>query len=222
MIKNLNILLVDDHVVVRNGVKLMLSQQDSFAANIVEAEDGLDAINKIEKENFDIILMDIGLPKKDGISTTEYLIKKYSNLNILAFTMHDEDFMIKKMISAGALGYVLKSTRLEELTNAILTVSQSKRYYSNEVSQSLINNNFSKQIDVKKNQLKNESLVALSTREKEILGLITQELTNLEISEKLSISKRTVEWHRKNIFQKLNLKSSTALIKYAIANGITN
>jgi DNA-binding NarL/FixJ family response regulator len=220
--KKIKILLADDHAVVRNGLKLMLSQQKSFTPIIEEAEDGEEVIKMASKSVFNIILLDINLPKLDGISVTRHLVKKNTNINILALTMHKEDYIIKQMISAGALGYLLKNTGLDELTKAILTVAVSKRYYCNEASQALINSNTKEILPSGTVNLNIDFNSTLSNREKEIMMFIVKELKSTEIAEKLFISKRTVDGHRKNILTKLNLKNTAGLVKYAIQNGIIN
>lgn len=220
MLKKIKILLADDHDVVRNGIKLMLAQQKSFIPVFVEACDGEDVINKVSEEKFDIILLDINLPKQDGISVTKTLIAKNRRVKILALTMHKEDFVIKKMIDAGALGYLLKNTTIEELTKAIIAVSESKKYFTNEVAQVLLTgklSSYSKNLPL---ELPIEYNSTLTNREKEILYLIASELTSSEIAKSLHISKRTVDNHRNKIFTKLNLKSTAAIVKYAMQNGM--
>lgn len=219
--KTLKILLADDHELVRNGIKLMLSQQKYFIPLIEEVKDGEEVLNIVTKCEFDIIILDINLPKIDGIAVTKSLIKKKSSTKILALTMYKEDYVIKQMIAAGALGYLLKDTGLDELTKAILTVSASKRYYCNEASQALITNNV-KQFPINGDlKLNIDFNSELSNREKEVMVFIVKELNSSEIAEKLFISKRTVDGHRKNIINKLNLKNTAGLVKYAIQNGIT-
>ncbi len=218
--KKIKILLADDHDVVRNGIKLMLAQQKSFIPVFTEANDGEDVINKVAAEKFDIILLDINLPKKDGISVTKSLTAKYKDIKILALTMHKEDFVIKKMIDAGALGYLLKNTTIEELTKAIIAVSESKKYFTNEVAQVLLTgklNNTHKNVPI---ELPAEFNSTLTKREKEILYLIASEFTSAEIAKNLFISKRTVDVHRNKILTKLNLKSTAAIVKYAMQNGM--
>lgn len=212
--KQIKILLVDDHVVVRNGIKLMLSQQKSFTPIITEANDAEEALEVAKNKNFGVILMDVSLPNMDGIAATKQLLLKNSEFKILALTMHNEEFTINQMIEAGALGYILKNTGVEELTNAINTVANGSPYYSNEVAQTLINRDTSKTTKVKAPPV----LDTLTKREKEILKLVGAEMTSNAISEKLCISKRTVEVHRKNILKKLGFKKSSALYKFVVEN----
>ena len=212
--KQIKILLVDDHVVVRNGIKLMLSQQKSFIPFITEANDAEEAIQLAKNESFDVILMDISLPNMDGIAATKQLLLEKPDLKILALTMHNEEFTINQMIEAGALGYILKNTGVEELTNAINTVATGNPYYANEVAQTLLNRAANKTIKPKAPLV----LDTLTKREKEILKLVGAEMTSSAISEKLCISKRTVEVHRKNILKKLGFKKSTSLYMFVAEN----
>lgn len=213
--KQIKILLVDDHVVVRNGIKLMLSQQKSFMPIITEANDAEEAIDVAKNKDIDVILMDISLPNMDGIAATKKLLMENPAFKILALTMHNEEFTINQMIEAGALGYILKNTGVEELTNAINTVANCNPYYSNEVAQTLLNRAAAKKMQLKAPPI----LDTLTKREKEILKLVGAEMTSNDISEKLCISKRTVEVHRKNILKKLGFKKSTSLYKFVAENG---
>jgi DNA-binding NarL/FixJ family response regulator len=223
MIRKIKILLVDDHIVVRNGIKLMLSQQKSFIPEIVEAGDAEEVIQLTNSTSFDVILLDINLPGQNGISITKYLTKKSSNYKILALTMHKEEYMVKQMISAGAMGYLLKNTGLDELTKAIMTVASSNKYYCNEASQVLINDSVGDLSSQNKHyNLTVDYTSALSNREKEVMMLIVKELSSVQIAEKLFISKRTVDTHRKNIIAKLKLKNTAGIVKYAIEHGILN
>ncbi|MES2568099.1 MAG: response regulator transcription factor [Bacteroidota bacterium] len=224
--KSIKILLADDHLVVRNGIKLMLSQQKSFNAIIEEAEDGDEVIKLAGRTKYDVILLDINLPKIDGIAVSTILLKKDKTIKILALTMHNEEYMIKQMISAGALGYLLKNIGLDELTKAIITVNAGNKYYCNEAAQILININNSgnsKELNLsEKTKSQKTREIALSSREKEVIMYIAKEFNSAEIAEELYISKRTVEGHRKNIIAKLNLKNSAGIVKYAIQNGLVS
>lgn len=223
MMRKIKILLADDHAVVRNGIKLMLSQQKSFIPIIEETGDGEEVIHMASKGNFDIILLDISLPNQNGISVTKILMKKNSSTKILALTMHKEEYIIKQMISAGALGFLLKNTGLDELTKAIITVSSSNRYYCNEASQVLISSSSNDILPSNKQfNLTVDYKSVLSNREKEIMMFIVKEFSSVQIAEKLFISKRTVDSHRKNIITKLKLKNTAGIVKYAIQNSILN
>jgi DNA-binding NarL/FixJ family response regulator len=218
--KTIKILFAEDHEMVRNGIKLMLKSQNSFVAEIEEATNGQEAIDLAIKNHYDVILLDINMPIKNGVEVTKFLISKLGKIRILALSSHKEDFVIKQMIDAGALGYILKNSGLEELTKAILTVFGFKKYYSNEISQSLISNS---EVEPKDIEIKIPTTLLqhnLSKREVEVLRLISQEFTNSEIGELLNISPRTVGNHRNNLLQKLQIKNSVGLAMYAVKNGI--
>lgn len=215
MIREIKLLLVDDHMVVRNGIKLMLSQQKLFIPVIKEVANGQEAISLANQEYFDVVVLDINLPKVDGIEVTKALIKINKAIKILVLSMHKEDYIIKQIIDAGALGYLFKNTGIEELTKAIMTVSSSNHYYCNEVSQSLFKSN---PVETKKKHLDLDTI--LSIREKEVMILIAKEFSSMAIAEKLRISKRTVDGHRKRILTKLNLKNSAGLVKYVTQNDL--
>lgn len=213
MNKFVNILIADDHSMVRNGIKLMLHQQNYFVPNVTEASDGKEVIELAREQEFDVILLDISMPKIDGITIIRKLKALNKSIRILALTMHKEENIIKQVLEAGALGYILKSSGLEELVKAINTVKRNERYFSNEVAQILF-----EEKKIKKSLSGME--LNLSNREMQILSMIVKEFTNQEIAEELSISKRTIEGHRKTLMKKLNVKSSIGLVKYALKNGI--
>ena len=209
----MNILIADDHSMVRNGIKLMLHQQNYFVPNVTEASDGMEVIKLVSNQDFDVILLDISMPKMDGISVIRKLKTLDKMTRVLALTMHKEENIIKQVLDAGALGYILKSSGLEELVKAINTVKRNERYFSNEVAQILFEENkVKKQVP--------GVLLNLSKRETQILSMIVKELTNQEIATELNISRRTIEGHRKSLMKKLNVKTSIGLVKLAMKNGI--
>ena len=219
--KKIKILFVEDHEMVRNGIKLMLNNQSAFQVEIEEATNGSEAVHLASKNNYDVILLDINLPKMDGVKVAKLLCSKNDSTRILALTTHKEDFIIKQMLDAGALGYILKNSGLEELTKAILTVFNGKPYYSNDVSQVLIKN--TKGIsngEGREGQYISPFKNNLTARELEILKHIALEYTNKEIGEKLNISERTVGNHRYKLIQKLQVKNSIGLATFAVKNGL--
>lgn len=211
------ILIADDHQFIRKGLKLSLEEQDVFIPEIIEVSDGLEVIEKVQEERFDVVLLDVNMPRKDGIAVTNYMKAKNDPTPILALTMHNEPHIIKQMVDAGVNGYLLKNCGIEELTNAITTVISRKKYFTNEASQVLL----SKKVFVKSED--NYSYPAksvLTLREREVLALITEELTNQEIADRLNVSKRTVDGHRNRMLDKLKVKNTAGLVKYALLNGI--
>jgi DNA-binding NarL/FixJ family response regulator len=210
----INLLLADDHLVVRDAIKMMLQKNSKF--NIIAlAKNGKEVISYLDANpsTIDVVVMDINMPVMSGIEATEIITKKHSSVNVLALTMHEESTYISKMIDAGAVGYVLKGSKALELESAIKSVVYGTKYYSNSVSLTMINSLLNK------NKPEN---TALSDREKEILVQVTKGRTNQEVGENLNISKRTVETHRRNILAKLNMKNTAEMIRYAIQNKLVS
>jgi len=212
----IKVLLVDDHSIIRNGIKLMLKKNTTIKV-VAEANSGVEAIDYLEKnaQDIDVVLMDIDMPGLNGIDTTKVITKEYKNINVLALSMHIEEKYIKEMLDAGAAGYILKQASIEELNQDVENVAQGKKYFSNEVSTTMIN-------ALMHNGKGNEKDVinVLSAREKEVLSLIALGKTNKEVGEKLFISARTVESHRRKIMEKLELNNTAELIRYAIENNM--
>ncbi|MBL4594584.1 MAG: response regulator transcription factor [Flavobacteriales bacterium] len=208
--KEIRILLVDDHKLIRDGLKSIINTSHNIKV-IHECSNGREAINYLEDNasEIDVILIDITMPEMNGIDATEIIVKLHPSLNILALTMHAEEAYIMKMIKAGALGYVLKDAGRDKIIDAIKTVYQKEKYYSNEVSLKLINVLLNKDKVVEP---------TLSNREVQILTSITNGNTNREIAKELYISDRTVESHRRNIIKKLNLRNTAELVKYALTH----
>jgi DNA-binding NarL/FixJ family response regulator len=214
---NLKILLVDDHPMIRIGIKSLLEGEKNIVL-IDEATDGDECLEKLETNNYDVIIMDIKMPKKTGIDTTKEIVKKYTNAKVLALSMHDEQDYIVKMLQAGAKGYLLKNTTKEELLKAVESVSRGENYFSNDVSSIMLSKYIYKEFPSAKKEYKSD--VQLTRRETEIIKMISEELTNADIAEKLGISVRTVDTHRRNLLQKLDVKNTAGLVRFALQNGL--
>ena len=218
MKNTLNILIADDHKIVRSGIRMTLEDQEVFTPVITEVSDGVEVLEIIKNHEFDIILLDVNMPGKDGIAVTRYMKKNNFFTPILALTMHNEPHIIKQMVDAGVNGYILKNCGIEEMITAIKTVIEGKKYYTNEAAQVLL----SKKVHVKtKDDYSFPARSVLTLREREVLHLITEEYTNQEIAKELNISKRTVDGHRNRMLEKLQVKNTVGLVKYAIKNGLS-
>jgi DNA-binding NarL/FixJ family response regulator len=214
--KKVKILIVDDHPMIRQGIKSLLDDEDRFDV-ADEAGNGNEALQKLGKNHFDLVIMDIKMPEMNGIEATEEIVKNYPDVKVLAISMYDEQRYIVKMLQAGALGYVLKNTGKQELMTAINTVMDGESYFSQEVSSIMMSQFMSKK--TVNNEPAREDIV-LTKRETEIIRLIAEELTNTEIADRLGISPRTVDTHRRNLLQKLDVKNTAGLVKYAIQHHI--
>jgi DNA-binding NarL/FixJ family response regulator len=213
---NIKILLADDHKIVRDGIKLMLESQAGIDV-IAEAENGKDVLKKLENQIVDLIVMDINMPEMDGITATRTIKEKYPELKVLALTMSNDDLHIRQMIQAGASGYIMKSAGRNELKDAIHTIMDGKHYFSDEATQSIM-------MDLVKGKGKSSSPdpIHITDRELEILELIVKEFTNQEIAEKLYISSRTVDAHRRNLLQKTGARNTAGLVKYAFQHNLVS
>lgn len=214
----IKILLVDDHKIIRDGIKAMLSDAENIEI-VGECEDGALVLPFLDKNKVDVIFMDVSMPDQNGIETTKQVIEKYPDAKVIALTMHNQESYITKMLKVGAVGYVLKNTGCDDLLNAIKSVSSGQSYFSRDVSEIMMSKFMKKPTDnyVNPDMISTEDL---TTREKEIIKLISDELTNNEIAKKLFISPRTVDTHRRNLLQKLGVKNTAGLVKFAMNNNL--
>lgn len=214
-LKKINLLIADDHAMIRNGLKLVIENQNQFEAEIKEATNGIEALEIIAQHPLDIILLDITMPEMDGLTVLKKLNSKGIKIPVLILTMHKDEGIIKQAFQLGAIGYILKNSGMEEILKAIRTVEKGERYFGNEIAQMIFSEN--KQLKERKTAIQFED--NLSKRELQILSLIIKEYSSQEIADELSISKRTIEWHRQNLIAKLHVKSTVGLVKYALQNG---
>ncbi|WP_430816316.1 response regulator [Carboxylicivirga sp. RSCT41] len=212
--KKINILLADDHKIFREGIKELLIKEKEINS-IMEASSGSEVLSIAEQQSFDVIILDIDMGSPNGIEVTEQLIEQKPEVNILILSMLSIPDFILQALESGAKGYIIKSAGKDELLTAIRCVSNGDSYFSKEVSISLM-----EQIQKNKTTKKKKSDIPLSKREIEILKLISQEYSNQEIADKLFISTRTVDTHRRNLLEKLEIKNNVGLVKYAISKGL--
>ncbi len=214
----IRILLVDDHELVRSGFRRLLDGRADIEV-VGEAENGRRALEMVEELRPDIVVMDVAMPGLNGTDATRKIVKAYFDTKILALSMHSSHRVISEMFQAGASGYLLKSSALEELLNAVLTVNKGKTYLAPDVAGTIVDDYLRKRR--KLSNLDQAESTVLSSREREILQLVAEGLTNREIAISLGISVKTVEVHRFSIMQKLNIRSVAELTKYAIREGLT-
>jgi len=209
------IVIVDDHDILRDGLKYTLTQID-FADVIAEARNGKEFLQIIENIVPDVVLMDIAMPEMDGIEATKDVLKKYPDLKIIALTMFGDEEYYFKMVHAGARGFVLKKSGIDELEKAIVAVVNGENYFSNELLRNII-------VNITAHKFKNTSAgnqVNITKREEEILQLLCNGLSKNEIAEKLHLSIKTIENHKNSLLSKTNSKNTVSLVMYAIKNKI--
>jgi len=223
--KIIHLLIVDDHPIIRDGLRNMLETQRIYTFKVFEAENELQAIDVVNSQPIDVVIMDFQLPDKKGHEITATLLALNANLKVLGLSNYDEYAYALDMLKAGARGYVLKNIGTKDLLAAISEIMDGKVYYSNEIANKLINHKL-KQLLLEEdgnNAYKTkvqESGVPLSVREMQIVRLIAGEYTNDEIAGKLALSKRTVDNHRQNMLNKLQLRNTAGLVRYAYQHGL--
>ena len=198
--------IVDDHQIVIDGLKSLLHGHDQFEV-LIECTQPLEMIALIEKQSIDILMTDVMMPSMNGAELSKAVHQQFPQIKILALSMSGQGDLVNQMIDdADISGYVLKNIGKHELVKALEKISDAGIYFSEEVLQEM----------TRASEIKKENVEArLTTREIEIIQLIEKELSNKQIAEKLFLSERTIETHRKNIFRKTNTSSGIGLVKYA-------
>ncbi len=207
----IKIVIADDHKLFREGLMNLLSESEDIEI-IGEAENGEDAIQKASKQRPDIVLMDVSMPKKNGVEATRIISREMKQVKVIALSMHSEYYYVKEMLEAGARGYIFKNCTYNELITAIKSVSRGEKYLSTDIKDVLIEGYLDKETDTFKNEAN------LTERELEVLKLYAQGGKTKSISEKLFVSVKTVGTHKQHILSKLNLKTTADMTRYAIKN----
>ncbi len=209
----IKIILVDDHSLVRDGIKSILQTEENI--EIVGEASNFDELQVfLQNKKCDMVVLDISLPDISGIKICSILREEHPEINVLILSMYINEEFIFNALQAGAKGYLPKNTNKRELLNAVRAINNGEEYFSNEISEIILKSYVNK-VQNKKDVSDSSEL---SKREKEVLVLFAEGLSNTEISDKLYISVRTVESHKNHIMQKLQLKNTVDLIKYAIKN----
>lgn len=215
MIGKKRIVIAEDHTLLREGLAAMLADENDLEV-VAEAADGLEAVRCVEKHVPDLILLDLAMPKMNGISAIKDIHNRFGEVKILAVTIQTDDEYILAAFGSGAHGYCLKQADRNEFLNAIRNVLDGKRYISPEISDQVLEGFLAG-----KKRLKTDTRwESLTQREKEVLKLIGEGYKNTEIADFLCISPKTVDKHRSNIMKKLDLHNAAALTAYAIDKGL--
>lgn len=204
----IKVILADDHPIFLDGMKVYLEKYNHIQI-VGEANNGEEVLTLLEMQPVDIVVLDIGMPKLDGIETTKFIGKKYPNTKVLIVSMHGKKEFIIKLMKYGAAGYILKNKTKEELLTAINNIAVGKTHYSLEIINQAVSLDFHS----------DEEEVFLTDREIEILKKITEGHSSKKIAELLYITETTVSTHKRNIQKKLKLPNTAQLVRYAIRNG---
>ena len=217
MENKLSIVLADDHTILREGLRALLTADPGFEV-VGEARDGREAVRCVEKLGPELILMDLSMPRMSGMEAIREIKKRYPETKIIALTVHKTEEYLLNTLQAGADGFVLKDATHDELIMAIKNVMGGKSYLSPAVSEKVIEG----YLQGKKSTQSLSSWESLSQREREVLKLIAEGYKNKEIAGDLCISLKTVEKHRANLMKKLDLHNAAALTVYAVDKGLVN
>jgi DNA-binding NarL/FixJ family response regulator len=203
----ISVAIVDDHQLFRNGLKFIIENEDDMEV-VIEASNGKQFLKFLENLKPEVVLMDINMPELDGVETTRRALEIYPDLHIIVLSMYDDVEYYNTMIDLGVKGFILKDIDNNELADALRKVNIGGSYFSQELLLRLIKNK------------PTEDGIDLTKREKEVLELICKGYSNMQISEELFISQRTVERHRSSLLFKTNSKNSVSLVVFAIKNNL--
>ena len=213
---SIRVLLADDHKIVRQGLVSLLSKRTDMEV-VGEAETGLIAVQLVQKLLPDVMIMDVAMHDLNGIEATRQIVAKFPSVKVVALSMHSDRRFIVEMLKAGASGYLLKDCAFEELTNAIRAVVRDRTYLSPKLAEFMIKD-YVRLFPMDKLS----AFSVLTHRERQVLQLLSEGKTTMQISIDLSISVKTVETYRQKIMDKLNIHSIAELTKYAIREGLTS
>lgn len=212
--EKIKILLADDHSLIRSGIRNLFQGSKEFVF-VGEAGDGEETIKKTEELAPDVVIVDIAMPKISGIEVTRIIRQRSPSTQVLVLTMHENEEYIYQIVKSGAGGYVLKSAGKDEIEAAIRAVARGDKFFSPRISELMIGG-YMKRAE---NRETPGGSASLTKREQEILAMIARGQNNQQIAELLFISPRTVDTHRTNIMQKLDIHDIANLVRYAIENG---
>ncbi|WP_320042870.1 response regulator transcription factor [uncultured Desulfobacter sp.] len=215
----INIILADDHHLIREGLRLLLDREKDFSV-LAEADDGRAALSAVKKFKPDLVIMDVSMPELNGMEATRKIISEAPGTKIMALSMYSDKRFVEGMFQAGVSGYILKNCIAKELVSAIRLVAKGQVYISPEIAGTIVDGYLSRVVP-ENDMNRRTSRKTLTDREREILQLISEGQNTKEIAEKLHVSSKTVDAHRRNIMTKIGVQSIAELTKFAIREGIT-
>jgi DNA-binding NarL/FixJ family response regulator len=212
----IKVMVVDDHPVVRQGLRALFGRDDGFEV-VGEASDGSEALRVLPQIGPDVVVMDLEMPNMNGIDATRKITGEYPEVRVVILTVHDEDNYIFQSLKAGATGYMLKTSSFSELAEAVRQAVNGTPSFSPTVSRKIMEKYLDEADEKKEDRARSGSL---TNREREVLGQIAEGLTNNQIAKKIGISPKTVETHRTNLMRKLDIHDVASLTRYAIKSGL--
>ncbi len=216
MVMSIRILLADDHQLFREGLRALLQEEPDMEV-VAEVEDGRTAVQQVGELKPDVVSMDIIMPDLNGIEATRQIVSRVPNIKVLGLSAHSHSHFVEGMLKAGALGYVLKHCASEEFIRAIRTVANGQTYLSPAIAGTVVRSHVHRELEAKANSRTDR----LTHRECEVLQLVVEGLASKQIAAKLNISVKTVDSHRHQIMERLDLHSVAELTKFAVREGLT-
>ncbi len=213
---SIKILLADDHKIVRDGLRTLIEKEPDMKV-IAEAEDGRGAVRLSRDASPDVVIMDITMPDMNGIDATRAILEEVPTVRVIALSMHSDKRFVLGMLDAGASGYLLKDSAFDELARAVRTVVDRQIYLSPKIADIVVRHSMKGSASVERT-----AFTDLTTREREVLQLMSEGLSMGKIASHLNLSVKTIETHRSNIRNKLGVHSMSELVKYAIREGLTS
>jgi len=214
-VKPIRILLADDHTIVRRGLRLLLASEPGFQV-VAEAATGLEAVSLAEQHAVDVVVMDVAMPRLNGIEAALQINSHQPQVAVVFLSMHSDEGYVLRALKAGARAYLLKDSAEHDLINAVRAVAEGKGYFSPAISRMLAEE-YMRELQERKIE---DTYELLTTREREVLQLLAEGKSNKEAAALLNLSAYTVESHRSSILKKLNLHSAAELILYALRKGV--
>jgi two-component system response regulator NreC len=214
-VQQVKVLVAEDHAVVREGIRMILDAQDDFAV-VGEARDGDEAVRLARQLRPDVVVMDISMPRMNGVEATQEIKRLFPDVQVLILTMHEEESYVFQLLRLGAAGYVLKRAAATDLVEAVRAASRGEAFLYPAVARSVVQD----YLDRMRSGEGTSRYDGLTDREREILVLIAEGHTNAQIADRLFISVKTVQTHRAHIMEKLDLHDRSLLVRYAVRKGL--
>lgn len=209
----IRIVIADDHEIVRQGLKTLLETDGCEVVG--EYSSGREAVEGVNATRPEVAVLDISMPELNGVDATQQILRQHPDVKVIILTMHDSEELARKVLEAGARGYVLKSDAVRDLSNAVRTVQKGQPFFSGKISEMILRGFLSNP-----NQTQESAIPQLTAREREVVQLLAEGKSSKEVASILGTSPATVETQRAKIMQKLDLHSVTDLVRYAIRNHI--
>jgi DNA-binding NarL/FixJ family response regulator len=214
---NVRVVVADDHTMLREGLKALIAKESDLDV-VGEADNGSSIVDLARASGAHVVIMDVAMPDLNGIEATRRIVTSSPSVKVVALSGHANREFVREMLKAGASAYVLKSRAYEELLRAVREVMKGKKYLSPEVARGVVD----EYVGLSSSGSTNPAFIVLTDREREALQLIAEGKSTKEVADALRISVKTVESHRHNIMEKLNLRSVAELTKYAVREGLTS